>query len=1075
MKEFEPDVADLRAELGRRTGLTHIAAQAPLLPLIELDPRHFEILTYYLLCEETGNESSFDSVTLLNAGADKARDILLRRGAVTGIVQCKRRSRRIGQKDIATEILRFALHAVRDRTLLPQPGTQYQFWTASGLTEEARQLVEGSDTEATLRKLFPNLFDDARSNHVTLRPLSDGVANDVEEREAIEIAAHLHLMHVGPEAIARKLHQHPSIRRQFFRSPEDGPTPASNAEVDRLVAGLCDNDLARLHADGRLDSQPYVPRAGLDAAFADYLEAPARLFSAIGGSGQGKTSWVAQLLKTGAAGRSMVMIPAEKIAAQDRNPVDTLARLLTAQRMEGIAPERFDQALWAWLDAGNRLLAVDGLDRVISSARETLPTWLDAAVELTASASVRLVLTARREAWEHLRAQISSLHQRAFTPEGGTNFASFELAALEHGEAEEVYAAYGVAPSQHRGARLHSPALIALFAKMRGFDGDIITRYDILAREHQNLLTELKARGIGRVSATQVLDWLSEQLIVANDGWIAMAAPSHLIAALDVLVERDRLIQREGGLRLDADDMAEFLLAGRLDIDTANQALDAGRNDPLFVGAVSLLVARCELEGRADAVLGELLDGAGPRRSARLDAAAHALLELRDPAAVENRIRQAIGLWKDKNLFLMASNLGRMLVEIALPGRARFNLILPLIDGEDPDDWRGKFWRGNRVGRWTSNWAEAAERAVHEDPVGLLPQIIELAGKEDALREAVGEFLLFRTAQIEPEAALRESWALHEEAPGAFLVAMNAAPLEAAKFLSQIDLININVADFVVERLSQIAGQEHEDIVDEAGLLEALSTAAASLLKRVTAPHLRATLRVIQLGGGDDPEARKELDQLWPALPTEVFWKAIIALGDDGLSRVDELLRQDPPTPERRWLLSTMPTSVFNSFAPEPLLDTVRWLIAHAPDDVAVVADVLEIMLYRFGAPALTILEDLALEVAKSPIDEARSKLIYYAGSRIHDELAPHDAEIERRERLLDALVANETGGTLDQLVWKLVESAKERPNPLAHLLNLTAQFGEDRVLVALERYNFLPAAATLSHSFNGHRRLQRP
>lgn len=1069
VKELKPDVADLRAELGRRTGLTHIAAQAPLLPLTELDPRHFEILIYYLLCEEAGSESSFDSVTLLNAGADKARDILLRRGAVTGIVQCKRRSRRMGQKDIATEILRFALYAVRDRALLPQPDTQYQFWTASGLTEEARQLVEGSDTEAVLRTLFPDLFGAARSNHVTLRSLSDDVANDVEEREAIEIAARLHLKHVGPEAIARKLHQHPSIRRQFFRSPEDGPPPASNAEVDRLVASLRDNDLARLHADGRLDSQPYVPRAGLDAAFADYLEAPARLFSAIGGSGQGKTSWVAQLLKTDATGRSMVMIPAEKITAQDRNPVDTLGRLLTAQRMDGITPERFDQALWAWLDAGNRLLAIDGLDRVISSARETLPTWLDAAVELTASASVRLVLTARREAWDHLRTQVPGLCQRAFTPEGSTNFASFELAALESGEAEKVYAAYGVATSQHRGARLHSPALIALFAKMRGFDGDIITRYDILAREHQNLLSELKAWGVGPVSAIQVLDWLGEQLIVASDGWIAAAAPSHLIAALDVLVERDRLIQRESGFRLDADDMAEFLLARRLNIDTANQALDAGRNDPLFIGAVSLLLARCEYEGRADAALGELLDGAGPGRSTRLETVAHALLELRDPAAVENRVRQAIGLWKDDNLYLMASNLGRMLVEIALPGLARFKLILPLIDGEDRDDWRG-----NRADRLTSNWAEAAERAVREDPVGLLPQVIELAGKQDALRKAVGELLLFRAAQFEPEAALRESWALREKAPGAFLVAMHAAPLEAAKFLPQIDLTTIHVTNFVVERLLQIASKEHEDISDEAGLLDALGAAASSLIERVTAPHLRATLRVIQLGGGDHSEARSELDRLWPALPSEVFWKAVIVLGDDGLSRVDELLRQDPPTRERQWLLSTMPASVFDSVAPEPLLETLRWLIVHAPDHVAVAANVLEIMLYRFSAPAFAALEDLAFEVAKSPIDQARSKLIYYAGSRIHDEPAPHDTEIERRERLLSVLVASETGGTLDQLVWKLVESADERPKPLAHLLNLTAQFGEDRVLAALDRHSFLPGAATLRNAFNGPRSLGR-
>jgi hypothetical protein len=701
-REYAPDDDALQAELGPRAGLTHIAAQAPLLPLTELDPRHFEILCYYLLCEEAGGDNFFDDVTLLSAGADKARDILLRRSAVTGIVQCKRLARSMGPGAIATEILRFALYAVRDRSLLPQPGTRYEFWTASGVNEEARKLIEADDSEAKLRTLLPGLFERARARHVTLRALTDEAASRAEELEAIEIAARLRLGHVGPEAIARKLHHHLGIRRQFFRSPEDGPMPASHAEIDRLVARLRETELARTRADGRFEAQPYVAREGLEAAFAAFLEAPTRLFSAIGGSGQGKTSWLARLLKATPDDRAMLLIPAERIAAGDRNPVDTLARLLTAQPLDGVAPERFDQALWSWLDAGNRLLAVDGLDRVISDVRETLPGWLEAAIDLTHSASVRLILTARREAWAHLTSQVSRLTTPNSTDEGGNDFSGFELAALSLEEAEQVYAAYGVKPDQHRGARLHSPALIALFAKMHAPGGEIVTRYDILAREYQNLVTEIRAKRIGRVSAVQALDWLGDQLFAAADGWITAAPPAHMVAVLDVLVEQDRLIQRESGLRVDADDIAEFLLARRLNIDAAIQALDAGRDDPLFIGAVSLFIARVEAEGGADAALDKLLSSAVPGLSARLDAAARALLELRNPAAMKNRISQTIALWEDENLILFISNLGEMLIEIALPGRVRFDLIRPLTGVANTGE-AAKPAESSRAGLWPPN------------------------------------------------------------------------------------------------------------------------------------------------------------------------------------------------------------------------------------------------------------------------------------------------------------------------------------------------------------------------------------
>jgi hypothetical protein len=47
----------------------------------------------------------------------------------------------------------------------------------------------------------------------------------------MEIAAGLSLEHVGPQAIADRLSELPEVLRQFFRSPQDGPSIPASAEV----------------------------------------------------------------------------------------------------------------------------------------------------------------------------------------------------------------------------------------------------------------------------------------------------------------------------------------------------------------------------------------------------------------------------------------------------------------------------------------------------------------------------------------------------------------------------------------------------------------------------------------------------------------------------------------------------------------------------------------------------------------------------------------------------------------------------------------------------------------------------
>jgi hypothetical protein len=123
-------------------------------------------------------------------------------------------------------------------------------------------------------------------------------------------------------------------------------------------------------------------------------------------------------------------------------------------------------------------------------------------------------------------------------------------------------------------------------------------------------------------------------------------------------------------------------------------------------------------------------------------------------------------------------------------------------------------------------------------------------------------------------------------------------------------------------------------------------------------------------------------------------------------------------------------------------------------------------MLYARPDPAPPELEELASKLAASADDLTRAQLAYYAGSPVHgDEVTP--GEIARRERLLTTLIAHETGKNLNQLVWKIIESSSERPNPQRHLDDLVRRFGRDAVLKRTEVFGQLPGAEGLDFDFD--------
>jgi hypothetical protein len=130
--------AELLEQARLLRGQPHVVAQSPSYPLLNLEHRDFEAMVALLLRERIGKGAAFDRVVLLAEGPDKGRDLLLvSRGRVVGVIQCKRHKEPLGEGAFLTQLLRFALFAVRDPAVRPQSGASYQLWTAGGISAPA--------------------------------------------------------------------------------------------------------------------------------------------------------------------------------------------------------------------------------------------------------------------------------------------------------------------------------------------------------------------------------------------------------------------------------------------------------------------------------------------------------------------------------------------------------------------------------------------------------------------------------------------------------------------------------------------------------------------------------------------------------------------------------------------------------------------------------------------------------------------------------------------------------------------------------------------------------------------------
>lgn len=1054
------DPAEIENEVRSIRPTAYFETELPDLPLTRLRDRTFEVLAHALAEAEIARcPKRFSKATLLREGADQGRDVLLLKGErVAGVIQCKRYSSAITLPMVIKELMRFALLAVRDRNLVPEPrGFTYELWTAGEITREAQSFFDAPKTWIDANRAA--MLDAGRKARIGVVALaSDNESLALGENEAaIGLIRQFSIGTVGPVAIRSRLADEDGVRRRFFRGPDDRSARARSNDVERLMTD------ARQTSVRRAGSVPhYVGRPMLHAEFEAFMASPARLFAVIGGSGHGKSTWAEWLRNHSPPAARADVIRGEDIHSGDQHVADTVARILKSRPLGNLTSVDLVQAVLDWLNDDSRLIVIDGLDRAPAAAIPTLHEWLDRTFAMAGHGSTRFVVTSRQAAWALVAPDLRIDPEYAHRPQGAAagGFPALELRLLSRDEAVKVYGAYGLQPPRGQARFFRVPGLIAREATTRSSpDVRLGPRVAVLSGSLEDLRRQVQRNGrIGPQQFARLIELIGETLIAARDGRIDAvalrnAAPD-AIAALDAALDADLAVAEGDLIRIEPDDLLEYLMALRLDPARARSLLDEDGSD-LLIGAAALAAALLEQDGGAGSAIEVLSDGAGYDGPA-LAAAARAVTELRSKTLIRDRLDRLLRSWTLPNLLLGQSPLVRLIEEVDLPPVQRLEAAMILAPGEDSWDWRGKYFYDSDLTdrRLITGFGRAAAGAVADDAEGALSFLLRLADEAEASEsgfdrnESVVSGLLYLAVDGAPAVAARTAW--EERTTRSWLLARVAdrQPVAVAQLMGTI-LGPQDDRDAAIGMLWVMTYEPPAGSRDDRAFRAAVAAAAGAHLSMGPATGQVVRLLVARLLARPDPAEEARLAALWADVDQEVFWSAMEVRTGHRVKLLAERLAGNDPGESKAWLLRTMPAELF----PIEEWDGVAAVLeAAAKNGLGRAASLaLESLLYRAAAQGeVERLMPLARKFASSGDSEVRSPLTYFAGGPFGN--SEPAARVARAE-LLDLLVEHECGDNIDQLVWKVMQSAAEFGSGLARLSALGARCGWDVVNLAIARW----------------------
>lgn len=1029
---FLDEVGDreISAEIERYRPAAHFETDLPDLPLTRLSDRAFEVLAYELAKAEINKGTSrYTRATLLCPGADDGRDVLLLHGTVVrGVIQCKRYEARLSLDVILRELMRFSLLSLRKPHLVPAAdGFNYQLWSAGELTRNAVEFFD--DPQTYIRENHMTLVDACKRARTGVVALLGGNAkqNDDENDAATARVGKFLIQTMRPFDIKSCLAEQPAVRLRFFRGPNDERQRASAGDISRLMRQVRHEQNGAMAIPG-----DFVQREGLTQRFELFMASPSRLFVVLGASGQGKSRWARHVAEHPPAATTVDIIRGEDIHSLDQHVIDTLTRMLTGRRLGPLTSVDLKQAVFDWMDNASRLLIVDGLDRSLATG---LHDWLSRSLSLSGRSSIRFVITSRHAAWSLLAPDVSIAPAANGSGKRSAQdaIATVELGPLSDEETGRIYAAHGLAVPKSNARPFRTPGLIAMEARLHGEPiRDVGTRAAVLAANLQELQRRLQLdAGIGPQTFESLIERLGDLLVVSGNGHVDPSAfrktAGSLIPALDAAISSGLARSERGVIRVEPDDIAEFIMALRLDPQSARHLAERMGGD-MAIGAASLTVARLESQGdemvRSAFVI--LLRGAR-FDSAPFEAACRAVQELKSPHLVREFTASLIDSWDQPNSFLSSSPIIRMLDGVDLPAVERLELVLKLASGEDDWDWRSKYFGGDGTLslRRITGFSEAAERAINGDPEGAIHFLLERfdaatrSGRPLGRSASVESGLLYIAIAAVPHYAALVAWQVRKAMPWFFERVIHAEPKAAADLFASISP-DAEETEEVVRRIWSLVADPAAYIRNESDLRRSLASAASGLMHKLEDPEQIAWMLVAQLRWRRDPVLEGHLGILWRQVDDEAFWLAMEVRSSRRPELLLERLNHGDQAERADQILRDMPGGLFEISEWPDLVAVLDAAASWGLDGSASLA--LETLLYKGAAfGAIEPLIPLANKFASSDRAEVRRPMIFFTAGK-----AGADAQsvLEARETLLGLLVEHEDGRTLGALVWKLVQTA---------------------------------------------------
>lgn len=222
-----------------------------ILPLSALGDREFELLAFLLLKAEiaAGRHPKFSAIALMQGVSERGRDcVLYKDGIVAGLVQCKKYAGRLTRPQVLKEIVKFALFAVQDSSIIPnRDAFEYKIFVSNDLTEPAIALVHSYETEVEAEITAGNLTKYATEiveEYESFAPFRG--APPIEE--VLAIVRSIRPTCSNASDLSTRIYGNEEILKSFFNvrtvvSIEDADRIVRNALEDYGLKFLTDQDL----------------------------------------------------------------------------------------------------------------------------------------------------------------------------------------------------------------------------------------------------------------------------------------------------------------------------------------------------------------------------------------------------------------------------------------------------------------------------------------------------------------------------------------------------------------------------------------------------------------------------------------------------------------------------------------------------------------------------------------------------------------------------------------------------------------------------------------------------------------